>query len=658
MLSKKWAVLIALLMITTLVFSACKPKEVTVVVTKEVVKTVEVTKIVAGTPVVEVVTATPPPPTPTPTPRPPSPYRLSIYEDLTSTNMWAVYGPDATVWNFYVLGNFYPSLFTYSDQRFDWIPSLATDFPTELTQEGDFWVSEVKMKQGVKWSDGEEITAEDVAFTANTVLELQLPGGNWQAVYDWDVLDHVEAVDKYTVKFYFKEKPGLARWQFGAAMGPILPKHYWESVVEEAKKADDPAATLFAHVPEGEPSAGGFMFDKWEKGAYVEISENPNYFFKGAKVIEYANGAYKEVLPDGTEFTAYGDPTGDVSLEFTVGPYVPSVIYTLYGTKDAAVMAMREGEIDFMLDPLGLTKGLQEQLAGVEGITLIKNPSNGFRYLAFNCRRAPMDMKEFRQAVAILIDKEFITDQLLQKTALPIYTVVPEGNAFWYNPDVPQLGKGLSREERINKALELLKGAGFTWEVEPAWNPDKKAVDPGSGMKMPNGEPVPEMELLAPSAGYDPMRATAAIWIEQWLKEFGIPVKANLTGFNVIVPKVFSEVDFDMYILGWGLSLYPDYVSDFFHSANAAPEGYNTPGYSNPDFDKLADEFLAATDMEEARELSFKLQEILAEEVPYVTLFTAPIVEAYRSAEIQFPYTEVLDGIQNLNGMPALVQKK
>jgi len=654
MLSKKWAVLIALLMITTLVFSACKPKEVTVVVTK----TVEVTKIVAGTPVVEVVTATPPPPTPTPTPRPPSPYRLSIYEDLTSTNMWAVYGPDATVWNFYVLGNFYPSLFTYSDQRFDWIPSLATDFPTELTQEGDFWVSEVKMKQGVKWSDGEEITAEDVAFTANTVLELQLPGGNWQAVYDWDVLDHVEAVDKYTVKFYFKEKPGLARWQFGAAMGPILPKHYWESVVEEAKKADDPAATLFAHVPEGEPSAGGFMFDKWEKGAYVEISENPNYFFKGAKVIEYANGAYKEVLPDGTEFTAYGDPTGDVSLEFTVGPYVPSVIYTLYGTKDAAVMAMREGEIDFMLDPLGLTKGLQEQLAGVEGITLIKNPSNGFRYLAFNCRRAPMDMKEFRQAVAILIDKEFITDQLLQKTALPIYTVVPEGNAFWYNPDVPQLGKGLSREERINKALELLKGAGFTWEVEPAWNPDKKAVDPGSGMKMPNGEPVPEMELLAPSAGYDPMRATAAIWIEQWLKEFGIPVKANLTGFNVIVPKVFSEVDFDMYILGWGLSLYPDYVSDFFHSANAAPEGYNTPGYSNPDFDKLADEFLAATDMEEARELSFKLQEILAEEVPYVTLFTAPIVEAYRSAEIQFPYTEVLDGIQNLNGMPALVQKK
>jgi len=44
--------------------------------------------------------------------------------------------------------------------------------------------------------------------------------------------------------------------------------------------------------------------------------------------------------------------------------------------------------------------------------------------------------------------------------------------------------------------------------------------------------------------------------------------------------------------------------------------------------------------------------------VPYLTLFTAPIVEAYRSAEIQFPYTEVLDGIQNLNGMPALVQKK
>ena len=80
---------------------------------------------------------------------------------------------------------------------------------------------------------------------------------------------------------------------------------------------------------------------------------------------------------------------------------------------------------------------------------------------------------------------------------------------------------------------------------------------------MPNGEPVPAMEVLAPSAGYDPLRSTFAIWIERWLSEVGIPLRANLTGFNVIVEKVFDQQDFDMWILGWGLNAFPDYLESF-----------------------------------------------------------------------------------------------
>ena len=64
-------------------------------------------------------------------------YKLGISEDLTTTNYWSYYGSssDGTVWNSYVLGGAQPGLFTYSDQRFDWIPSLAADFPTSLQEE-------------------------------------------------------------------------------------------------------------------------------------------------------------------------------------------------------------------------------------------------------------------------------------------------------------------------------------------------------------------------------------------------------------------------------------------------------------------------------------------------------------------------------------------
>ena len=62
-------------------------------------------------------------------------YQIGISADLTTTNYWAYLGPDGTIWNLYVLGGSKPSLYTYSAQRFDWVPSLASDFPTALQEE-------------------------------------------------------------------------------------------------------------------------------------------------------------------------------------------------------------------------------------------------------------------------------------------------------------------------------------------------------------------------------------------------------------------------------------------------------------------------------------------------------------------------------------------
>jgi hypothetical protein len=59
-------------------------------------------------------------------------YVTAIFEDITARNPWSRFGPDTTVWNSYVAVNAHQTLFTYTTQRFDWVPQLAADFPDAL----------------------------------------------------------------------------------------------------------------------------------------------------------------------------------------------------------------------------------------------------------------------------------------------------------------------------------------------------------------------------------------------------------------------------------------------------------------------------------------------------------------------------------------------
>ena len=649
-------------------------KEVEKEVIKEVVKEVPVEKIVEK--IVEVVKEAPPTPEPETTMGPPI-YQMGIFEEPISRNFWNYYGgPAGSVWTGYVLNGHSGSMYGYSDQRFDWVPGLAADLPTDLKKEtvsdGEFWTAEVPLRTGVMWSDGHELDTGDFVFTVNTVFDLQL-SSNWAAVVDKAFLERVEAIDSHTLKVYFKttdaegnpQTPGLSVWQFGLGFMPVMAEHYWAPIVEEVKGAgetEQQQEALFAHVPDGEPTLGGFTFSKWEPGAFFENDTDPGYYSMGTVVTNYANGAYSE-SNDRTGYSAayFGEATGDKVLEYTVGPHVESEIFSIYGNQDAAILALTKGDIDYVFNPLGLEKGFLDRVRNTPDLQIAANANNGVRYMGFNVRKPPMDITEFRQAIATVIDKEFVARTVLQDAAIPVYAMVPEGNEFWHNGDVPKFGQGLSRGERIAQAVELLKSAGFTYEQEPEISEDGNFVaKQGKGLKMPDGSPVPEMTLLAPSAGYDPMRSTFAIWVERWMNDIGIPVRAHLTGFNVIVDELFSDTvaeDLDMWILGWGLSIFPDYLENFFHSRHS-PEiggGYNWGGYANGQFDELSLGLLSETTIEGARDKVFQLQEFLAEELPYVPLFTTPKLDAYRPSRVEFPYTSVLGGLEQQGGMQQTV---
>jgi ABC-type transport system substrate-binding protein len=328
---------------------------------------------------------------------------------------------------------------------------------------------------------------------------------------------------------------------------------------------------------------------------------------------------------------------------------------------------LQAGDIDYILSPLGLQRGLLGQVSDDETLTAVSNPSNGFRYLGFNLRRSPMNIPEFRDALALMIDKEFIADAVLQQVAFPLYVSIPQGNERWFNPAMaaevakPYVGK--STRERLAEAVALLRHAGFAWEQEPAMR--DQVVIPGQGITL-LGEPVRPLEILAPGPGYDPLRATYAVWIETWLEELGFEAEANPTDFNslitsVYVPTAAGDLDFDMYLLGWSLGdpSFPNHYEEFWSSRHdtLVDGGNNTTGFHNPEFDALVDQFNASVDEDSAYELMWEMERIIAREKPYIFLFDTGIVEVYREDAVDYPFTETLDGIQNLAGMQGLVRQ-
>jgi ABC-type transport system substrate-binding protein len=582
-------------------------------------------------------------------------YRMGIFQDTTTDNFWAYYDPAGTVWNQYVLANTKSALYQINMPGIELAADLAasSEVPTGAA-EGEGWAIEVPLRQDATWSDGEPLTANDIVFTYRTVVDLAL-GGTWLDYLppnpdepDAIALTDVVAVDDYTVKFVFNKQPGLSVWPHAVGLVAIMPEHVWADSVAAAAASEDPAATLYGTAPTGlDVSSGAMVFAERQEGAFARSTANESFYDSGLAV-----------------------SSGGVDM--TLGPYIGEATFSLYGGQDAAVLALKNGEVDYLLNPLGMQRGLMSQVQDDPNLTAVVNPTNGFRYLAFNLRKEPMSIQGFRDALALMIDKEFMANNVLQGVAFPLYATVPEGNEKWYNAEVAETFaaeyQGKTLQERLTGAVQILKDAGFTWETEPTVATDAdgnelNAVNNGVGI-MFNGAPVEPIEILAPGPGYDPLRATYSIWIETWLNQLGFEAEANPTDFNAIVAAVYTpteanELDYDMYILGWSLGnpALPTYHKSFFYGPNDTllNEGDNAPGYHSDEFDALVEQMDVAQSEEEAYDIMWQMEEVLFRDKPYVLLFDTGILEFYRQANVAYPFTETLSGLQFIQGQQATV---
>lgn len=282
------------------------------------------------------------------------------------------------------------------DGAIEVVPDLAESWEAN----DDLTEYTFRLKQGVKWQDGQPFTADDVKFTFDAILN---PNVNAALRGPVSSIDRVEVVDEHTVRFILKRPFAPFPVMLGYNQA-IVPKH-----LLEGQDLNQP--TEFLKNPIG---TGPFKFKEFVQGSHLEVVANPD-FFDGAP---YLDGIVFKVIPDG----------------------------------NARVAQVKAGEVDFtVIEPPQV-----DALKGADNVEIREAPQVNYYFFAVNHTVPRLQDVRVRRALSHAIDKQAIVDRILrgygQVATGPINPLLGD----YYNPDVT------TYEYDMDKAAALLEEAGWT----------------------------------------------------------------------------------------------------------------------------------------------------------------------------------------------------
>lgn len=421
-----------------------------------------------------------------------------------------------------------------------------------------------KLREIAKFSDGEPVTAEDIVFTFNILLE---KGSPFYRSYIGDIKE-VVAEDSHTVTFKFKNGNNQ---ELPLLVGeiPILPKHYW---------ATRDFATPSVDIPIG---SGPYVIDGFEPGRSVTYRRNPDYWAADLPVMK---GRYNF---DEIRYDFYRDST--VSME-----------------------AFKAGEYDFRQEytsKLWATayEGPQFDSGEIIKKNLEHGRPTGMQGFLFNTRRNLFSDPKVRRALAYSFDFEWTNENLFYGAYTRTHSYfsnsemaarelpTPEELALLepYRDQLPaevftqvysaptfKDPKDLRRSTRT--ALKLLKEAG--WQLKK-----------GQLINNKTGEPF-EFEILIVQKAFERIVAP----MQKNLKRMGITATIRVVDVPQYINRL-RDFDFDMVVGSFAQSASPgNEQREFFGSYNADQQGSrNLVGIKNPVVDALIEKIISAPSREE-----------------------------------------------------------
>ncbi len=419
---------------------------------------IQQTVIVPGTPETQIVTATP------------EASAETFPRDETLYTSGTQYGPPSS-WNPFntggyamgTLGLVYETLFLYDPMTNEYKPWLA--------ESGD-WTSdtvyEVKIRQGINWSDGQPLTAADVKFTFELGKTNPI---NISTI--WDFLSSIDQVDDYTLDFNFT-KALYQQWANVLYSTPVVPQHLWSSMSQDE---------ITSGANEKPVGTGPYLFNSYGQDRMVWV-KNPNWWAISA---------------------------------LNLDPKPKYIVDVVNGSNNVALGMVLQGGLDLSNNFL---PGIATLVNGGYGVqTYYSQPpymlSANTAWLLLNLTKKPMDDVNFRKAVAYGINVQQIVDQDYGNIVaasnptglLPIWDqyvdqAVVSKDGISYDPD---------------KAKQILAAAGY------------KDIDGDGFVEAPDGSKI-QLNVNNPDGWTDWMEANKIIVSS--LQAIGIDAQSNFPDYG------------------------------------------------------------------------------------------------------------------------------
>jgi peptide/nickel transport system substrate-binding protein len=439
------------------------------------------------------------------------------------------------------------------------VPANSTEIVGDAAEEctyDDPQTLTCTLKDGLKFSNGNDLTSSDVKYSFERSIKIQDPNG--ASIY---LLGSITDTDK----------KGVVTLNEGAIETPDE-----QTVVFNLDHPD----TTFQYVLTY-PGAGAIV-DEEVFPADVKLNDE-EIVGSGPYALSQYKAGDQAVLELNEEYT--GDNTGGA----------PQVFVKYYSEPSALKLAVENGEVDVAwrsLSPTDIT-----DLQGNEEVTVASGKGSEIRYWVWNMNSGiGKEEAAVRQAAAQIVDREAIAENAYDGTVDPLYSIVPPGYAGQKDSYQEVYG-----EPDPAKAEQILKDAGIKTPVDltVGWTPTH--YGPAAE------DEANELERQLEASGLFNVEKKSAEW-EQY-------------------QTIYKEGAYDLWMLGW----FPDYPdTDDYLSVFLVDGGFFANGYTNPE----ANELVAAeqgTDDQAAREEAFgKLQDIAAEDVPFIPTWVGLNTGIYR----------------------------
>jgi peptide/nickel transport system substrate-binding protein len=447
--------------------------------------------------------------------------------------------------SFTVMNQIYPFLMN--------TPYGSPDVQPDIAEKAEFTTPTaytVTLKPGLKWANGNDLTSSDVKFSFDRQLAIADENGPSSLLYN---LDSVDAPDDTTVVFNLKsENDQIFPQILSSPAGPI--------VDEEVFSAD--ALTPDNEIVDGDAFAGQYTITGYDFNSLISYKANPDY---------------KGVLPPAK--------TDEVNVKY-------------YADSSNLKLDIQEGNIDVAFRSLSATD--IADLKTSDKVKVVDGPGGEIRYITFNFDTQPYGAKTddadpakalaVRQAVADLVDRKPLSEQVYKGTYTPLYSYVPDG---------------------LTGATESLKSLYGDGDGGPDADKAKAALE-DAGVTTPVA-----LSLQYSNDHYGPSSADEYALVKEQLEKGGL-FKVDLQTTEWVQYSKDRTADvYPAYQLGW----FPDYSdADNYLTPFFIPGNFLKNHYENPTVTDLVQKQLTTPDKTERQKLIGDVQTAVAKDLSTLPL--------------------------------------